>query len=57
MQSMDEPHANSPPERSSHTDPDFLPPVAVAAMLRTMESVLADRYPGTRWTLAYDAPD
>jgi hypothetical protein len=54
---MDELHSDSPPERTSHTDPEFLPPAAVAAMHRSWESVLANRYPGTRWTLTYDAPD
>jgi len=54
---MDELLADSPPERTSHTDPDYLPPVAVAAMLRSWEAVLANRYPGTRWTLTYDASD
>jgi hypothetical protein len=52
---MDEPLANSPTVRTSHTDPEYLPPAAVAAMLRSWESVLANRYPGTRWTLTYDA--
>jgi hypothetical protein len=53
---MDEP-LNEPAERTSHTDPTYMPPVAVTVMLRTWESVLNERYPGARWTLTYTPPD
>jgi hypothetical protein len=48
---------SEPTERTSHTDPTYMPPVAVTVMLRTWESVLSERYPDSRWTLSYDAPD
>jgi hypothetical protein len=46
-----------PDERTSNTDPKFVPPSAVVAILRTWEAVLAERHPGTRWTLTYTPPD
>lgn len=44
-------------ERTSNTDPKYMPPVAVGAMLRTWKSVLEERYPGRIWTLTYTPPD
>lgn len=43
--------------RTSHTDPEYLPPATAAALARTWERLLAERYPGSAWTVTYEPPD
>lgn len=43
-------------ERTSHTDPDYVSPATLASLARAWGSLLADRYPGTQWTVTYDEP-
>ena len=40
--------------RTSHNDPEYLPPATAATLARTWERLLAERYPGTTWTVTYD---
>jgi len=43
--------AGESPGRAPRSAPHDLPPAAAAALARTWEHLLAERYPGTQWTL------